>query len=117
MSRKTTSASKHAHIEDSVKRPSVSKLAMYILKAPVNSGMIWLVIPALAAMAYLYHNHYENDIVLALLFSSLVITALVRGCRDWQHDLNEYQHHLALERHREQGKPTSSFTRSFPSRR
>ena len=100
MPRKTTRA--RVQTEEVVHRPTALSLVKYILGALLTDGMAWLTIPAIAVTAFLYNNHFQNDAMLAVVFCGLVIIALVRGSKDWQKDLNEYQHLVAMERHREQ---------------
>jgi cytochrome bd-type quinol oxidase subunit 1 len=117
MSRKTTSAYKRTQPEDIAQRPTAVTLATHILSSLIHGSLVWLVILVLGVTAFLYANHYQNDILLAMMFIGLVIMALVSGCRDWQNDLNEYQRHLALERHREQGNTGNTMPGYFTSRR
>jgi hypothetical protein len=118
MPRKTTRAHKRAQTEEVVHRPTALTLVMKILAALVNDGMAWLTIPVLAVTAFLYTNHFHNDIMLAFIIGGLIIIALVRGSRNWQRDLNEYQRHVAMERHREQVQEQAynSFPGHFTSR-
>jgi uncharacterized membrane protein YciS (DUF1049 family) len=115
MSRKTASARKRAESEDTAHQPTTLTLVIHILTALISDGMAWLFIPAVAVTAFLYNNHFQNDALLAVVFIGLASIALVRGCLNWQRDLNEYQSHMALERHREQ--VAKSTTGCFPSRR
>ena len=102
MPRKTTRARTPVQVEEAIHRPTVLSLVKHILIALVNDGMAWLTIPVIAVTAFLYHNHFQNDVMLAVVFCGLLMIALVRGSKDWQKDLNEYQHQVAMERHREQ---------------
>ena len=117
MPRKTTRAHKRAEVEEKIQRPTVLALVTHILGALISDGMAWLTIPVIAATAFLYQNHFRNDIMLAVVFASLVIIALVRGSRDWQRDLNDYQRQIAMERHRSQvgQQPVRKIPGFFPS--
>jgi hypothetical protein len=117
MSRKTTEAHKRTQSEDTVHQPTTLALVVHILTALISDGMAWVFVPAVAVIAYLYSNHIQNDALLAITFSGLAVIALVRGCLNWQRDLNEYQRHMALERHKEQtGNPFQGNTSTRPFR-
>lgn len=100
MPRKTTRARARAQVDEVVHRPTALSLVKHILVALVNDGMAWLTIPVIAVTAFLYHNHFQNDVMLAVVFCGLMMIALVRGSKDWQRDLNEYQRHMVLEHHK-----------------
>ena len=117
MLRILTSLRKRAQGGYTVQRPTALTLARHILAAVVTDGMLWVVIPVLAITAFLYTHHFQNDSLLALMFLGLVMIALVRGCRKWQNDLNEYQFHLALVRSRKQGRTSTDIPGYYPSRR
>ncbi len=117
MATKRTRARSSARTRDSINRPTALTLATHIVKALVNDGMAWVSIPAVAVTAFLYHHHFQNDILLAVIFGGLAIIALVRGCLNWQNDLDEYQRDLALERHREKLGGCDTIPGFFPTRR
>jgi hypothetical protein len=117
MSRKSTTACKRTQAEDTLQRPTALTLVMHILRSVIHDGLVWLVILVLAGTAFMYANHYQNDVLLAMMYSGLAILALVSGCRNWQNDLIEYQHHVALQRHREQGNSGNNMPGYFSSQR
>jgi hypothetical protein len=117
MLRILTSLRKRAQGDYTVQRPTALTLARHILAAVISDGMLWVVIPVLAVTAFLYTHHFHNDLLLALMFLGLVMIALVRGCRKWQNDLDEYQRHLALERQQKPGRTSTAIPGYYPSRR
>ncbi|MDH3979751.1 MAG: hypothetical protein OEU91_04475 [Gammaproteobacteria bacterium] len=117
MSRKTTGAHKYTQSEDTVHPPTILALVVHILTALISDGMAWVIVPTVAVIAYLYNNHIQNDALLAITFIGLAVIALVRGCLNWQKELNEYQHQMALERHKEQAHINNNAPDYFPLRR
>ena len=108
---------KRAQGDYTVQRPTALTLTRHILAAVISDGMIWVVIPVLAVTAFLYNHHFLNEMVVPLMLLGLGMIALVRGCRKWQNDLNEYQRHLAVERQQKPGRTSADIPGYYPSRR
>ena len=102
-----------------VAKPNALSLLMRIIRATVLDGMQWPVIFSLGLAMALYHfnvTYHENLTI--LIITCILVTGLVRGCKAWQRDLDDYHHRLALARH----QPPDSEIRDvipgyFPSRR
>lgn len=116
MLRTITNLREGARAAHGVHRPTALTLARHIISAPFSDGMAWIVLPVLALTVFLYNNHFQNDMLLALMFIGLGIIALVRGCRNWQSDLDEYQRHLTYVRKLKQGRNSSEIPGYHPSR-
>jgi len=98
-------------------RPSALSLVLHILRSLVSNGMQWLFIPALLLVMYLNYNHIGNEVLTTVIFGGLAVLAVLRGCKAWQNDLNDYQRHLSLMRHREDLDNRDKIPGYFPSRR
>ena len=114
MSRKLTRSHRHGDAADSVMRPTALTLVAHIIRAFVLDGL-FLLVAAIAVAAYLYQTDLRNDVVIMLIFAGIALLALLRGCSAWQNDLNDYQRHLAMERHKlslEQSSATPGYSHS-----
>ena len=102
--------------EDTPARPSALTLVMRILQSPFDNDMLWLSVSAVLLAGYLHFNHIGNDGLTALVFIALAAIALLRGCRAWQRDLNDYHRHLSLKHHREARGNSNGIPGYYPTR-
>ena len=86
-------------------KPGIFSLLLNILKGAFSNGMQLPALAGIGLVALLYHEQYPyHEAIAALLFCSLLLVGLFRGCINWQEELVEYQRDLALTRHQAQRK-------------
>ena len=116
MPRKTARSHRRHHEEDSAIRPTAMTLVAHIIRAFVVDGL-FLLVATIAVAAYLYQTHLRNDTMIVLIFTGIALLALLRGCRAWQIDLDEYRRQLAMERHKDAQEQSTTIPGYYNSRR
>jgi Na+/H+-dicarboxylate symporter len=80
-------------------RPSVSRLLAHIFSSVLSNGIVSLLVLGSAVIFFLRYYNIPSSNSFALLFSTTMVLAFLRGCKAWQEDLNDYQKALADARH------------------
>lgn len=100
-------------------KPGTLSLLSHILRATVSDGMQWplFLCAALVAAAYRFNFAHHESMTIALI-TGLIVSGLLRGCGAWQHDLDEYQQLLAIDRRRQlEERNRNPVPGGFPDRR
>lgn len=102
-----------------VDKPNALSLLAHIVRATLLDGMQWPVLFCVLLIVATYHFELAHRTSLAILIvTGIIVTGLLRGCNAWQHELNEYQHQLALTRHQDRDRVRNGdIPGYFPSRR
>lgn len=82
-----------------VAQPSVFTLLKHIASSVMTGGMIMLLVFGGVIITFLHYNDYPSENFLMVLFSTIVVTAFIRGCQAWQKDLNAYHNYKSDLRH------------------
>jgi hypothetical protein len=77
-----------------ISKPGMLVLFTNIARAAFAGGMLWFVFFGGMAVALLRINHLPSEHLLVLLIAAVVVTAFIRGFREWQYALDEYQQDL-----------------------
>jgi uncharacterized membrane protein (DUF106 family) len=75
-------------------KPGLFTLFANIARAAFTGGMLWFIFFAGMVAAFLHVNHLPTEHLLVLLIAAVVVTAFIRGIREWQYELDEYQRDL-----------------------
>ena len=86
-----------------IQRPTVLSLLGHILKSAFSGDVLWITAPVGALLAYLYINNVASINMLVLLLMAIVVLAFLRGCKEWQKDLDLYHRSLANLHNRHPG--------------
>lgn len=89
---------KNHDIQD-MDKPSVSSLIAHIISFAFSSSMISLLALVTAIIVFLEYHNIATGNYFALLFGTVFVAALLRGCKAWQQELNDYQKSLTGDRH------------------
>ena len=89
---KTRNAGGSARIP--LSKPGVLTLLADIARAAFTGGILWFVFFGGIVVAFLYVNNLPTEHLLVLLIGAVVVTAFIRGVREWQYELDEYQKDL-----------------------
>ena len=77
-----------------LRKPGTLTLFANIARAAFAGGMLWFVFFSGMAVAFLDFNHLPTKHLPVLLITAVVVTAFIRGFREWQYELDEYQKDL-----------------------
>ena len=77
-------------------KPGVFSLFVHIARAALTGGMLWVAFFAGLILVYLHVNHFPTQHLPVLLIAAVVVIAFVRGIREWQQELDEYQRDLTV---------------------
>ena len=94
MRKKRTRAARLVHLDEEFPRPTVLSLLGHILKSAFVGEVLWITAPGGALLAYLYVNRVASPNLLVILLVAVVVLAFLRGCREWQKDLEIYRKSL-----------------------
>jgi hypothetical protein len=86
-------------------KPPVARLLAYIFSAAISGGMITLLVLGGAVLVYLGYIGMPTGNYFVLLFGIIFVLSFLRGCKDWQNDLDNYQKHLAEARRLYESRP------------
>ena len=89
---KTSKTARPARIP--LSKPGLFSLVVNISRAAFTGGMLWFIFFAGIALAFLHINHLLSEHLLVLLVAAVAVTAFIRGIREWQYELDEYQRDL-----------------------
>ena len=92
-----------ARSDKAVKKPTVLTMLGHILTSAFTGEVLWITVPGGALFAYLYVNKVAPTNLLVLLLVAVVVLAFLRGCKEWQKDLNIYHRTLSNLRDRHAG--------------
>jgi hypothetical protein len=76
-------------------KPTVLSLLRHIIKSVFAGEVLWIAAPGAALLAYLYVNRFAADNLMALLIGAVAVLAFLRGCKEWQKELNDYHKTLS----------------------
>ena len=83
------------HSGKALRKPSALTLLGHIIKSLFTGEALWIAAPGGALLAYLHVNRVTSDILLVLLLLAVVALAFLRGCKEWQKELNDYHKTLS----------------------
>jgi len=75
-------------------RPSLVTLLSRIAEYALTGGVRWLVLFGGLLVAFLYVNHMPADTLVVMMIFAILTSAIFRGIRAWQDDLDEYRRSL-----------------------
>ncbi len=78
-----------------ISKPGIFSLFTHIAGSALTGGMFWFVLIGGAAIAFLHVNHVmPAEHLLVLLVFVVLTSAIFRGIRAWQYDIEEYRRDL-----------------------
>ena len=85
-------------------KPTVFTLLAHIIESVFTGGILLILLPGCAIIAFFYYNNFSIENLLVLLIGTITVVAFHRGCVAWQQDLDEYRRRKSGMRHSHQGR-------------
>jgi hypothetical protein len=85
-------------------KPTVFTLLAHVIESVFTGGILLILLPGCAIIAFFYYNGFSIENLLVLLIGTITVVAFYRGCVAWQQDLDEYRRRKSGMRHSHQGR-------------